>query len=197
MTGWRGIFMDRTEPMREYLKPYLAKRLHRKISEMEKVQKNMFRQTVGDLFQKALLYQRKDSAWKPSCMGLFHLLYGLLNDTPAYQIILADGQFYFDGRQQTEFWYPDFLYRRAEEEEELYKYLRGGFLRVNSYELSYLCHWVFFEYRKLIGVYWKNQVTDITLMEEFQMLNKSFPFDFLFGDYMGEILLTFRCGERG
>lgn len=189
--------MDRTEPMREYLKPYLAKRLHRKISEMEKIQKNMFRQTVGDLFQKALLYQSKDSAWKPSCIGLFHLLHGLLNDTPAYQIILADGQFYFDGMQQTEFWYPDFLYRRAEEEEELYKYLRGGFLRVNSYELSYLCHWVFFEYRKLIGVYWKNQVTDITLMEEFQMLNKSFPFDFLFGDYMGEILLTFRCGERG
>ena len=66
--------MDRTEPMREYLKPYLAKRLHRKISEMEKVQKNMICQTLGNLFQKALLYQRKDFDCKPSCIGLFHLL---------------------------------------------------------------------------------------------------------------------------
>ena len=61
--------MDRTEPMREYLKPYLAKRLHRKISEMEKVQKKYSFVRRWGSFSKALLYQRKDSAWKPSCMG--------------------------------------------------------------------------------------------------------------------------------
>lgn len=189
--------MDRTEQMREYLKPYLVKRLHRKISEMETVQKNVLQQVVGRLFQKALLCQKEDSAWKPSCIGLFHFLHGLLTDTHEYQFILADGQFYFDEKQQMEFWYPDFLYHCAEEDEELYKYLRAGFMRVNSYELSYLRHWIFYEYRKLIGVYWKNQIMDITLMEEFQMLNKSFPFDFLFGDYMGKVWLTFRYGERG
>ncbi len=48
----------------------------------------------GDLFQKHFYTKGKIPPGSHPAWVLFHLLYGLLNDTPAYQIILADGQFY-------------------------------------------------------------------------------------------------------
>lgn len=66
------------------------------------------------------------------------------------------------------------------------------FVRLNDYKISCAVGQVFYEYRKLSGVYWKDQVTKIVELEEFKSLatEKRFLFFWRFygrGTYMFRI----------
>lgn len=188
--------MDRTKQMRGYLKPYLVERMREKAAKMDTIQGDDLILIASRLLQEALVSQREGSSWRPSCMCLFHLLTGLETDTPTYQLLLTDQQVYLDDRQMTGLWHPQFLYDGTEEKGLLQKSLCTHFPRLNGYELSYMCHWIFYEYRKLIGVYWREQAAKLSVLEGFQELDKDIPFYFLFGDYMGETEITLQCGEK-
>lgn len=43
-------------------------------------------------------------------------------------------------------------------------------------------------------VYWREQAAKLSVLEEFQELDKDIPFYFLFGDYMGELKITLQYG---
>ncbi len=190
----KGILMDRTKQMRGYLRSYLAERMQEKVKMMDKVQADDLILLASGLLQKALICQREGSSWKPSCMCLLQLLSGLGTDIPTYQLLLTDQQVYLDDRQLIDLWHPRFLYDSTEERALLKKRLCTDFPRLNGYELAYMCHWVFYGYRKLMEVYWREQAAKLSVLEEFQELDKDIPFYFLFGDYMGELKITLQYG---
>lgn len=179
--------MDRIEKIRKYLTPYIVGRVREKIGEASKIQGDDLIPAVRSLLRCALDRQEKQPQWKPSQMGLFHLMSSLLTESYEYELLLADQQLYLDGFQVTGFWNPEFLYRNEQEETYVQKELNRRFIRLNSYEISYAKRFVFYEYRSIAGVYFKERLDEITGLEEFQLLKKEKPFQFLHGDYMGDM----------
>lgn len=179
--------MDRTGKIREYLKPYIVDRVHEKIEEAAHMRESCLFSSVTDLLRNALKQQEKYPQWEPSYMGLFHLMTSLITENHKYELTIANQQMYLDEFRVIGCWQPDFLYQDEVEEKCVRKELEKQFIRLNSYEVFYAKRSVFYEYRYIIGVYWKEHLDEIIKLEEFKTLKKATPFIFLFGDYMGEI----------
>lgn len=178
--------MDRTEKIREYLKPYIVDHIHEKIEEAVHMQDSGLLLSATALLHNALEQQEQHPQWKPSYIGLFHLMASLITESHEYELTIAGQQMYLDEFRITNCWRPSFLYQDEAEEKCVKKELEKQFIRLNSYEISYAKRFVFYEYRHLIGVYWKDHLDEIIKLEEFKTLKKATPFQFLFGDYMGE-----------
>ena len=181
--------MDRTQDMREYLKPYLVKQMQKKAIEVKKEKNDKLLLSIGTLLEKALKRQEIQNDWLPAYMGLFHFLTGLVTEDHEYEIMIADEQLYLDRSKESHIWYPDFIYF-DDGEKEIKKILQSRFYRLNDYEIMYMKRWLFYEYRNLIGVYWKEQINEVLKCNEFKSLNKHDTFSFLFGDYMGKTYIV-------
>ena len=188
--------MDRTEQIREYLKPYIVNRVHEKIEEAVHMKESHLQPSVADLFSGALERQEEQPQWKASYMGMLHLSTSLITESYEYELFIADKQMYLDAHQVIRFWKPEFLYQDAQEEENVRKELAKRFVRLTSYEVSYAKRFLFYEYRNIAGVYWKENLDKIIKQEGFINLKKTDPFLILFGDYMGKIhtVLSYREG---
>lgn len=178
--------MERTEKIREYLKPYLVERVHQKVEETVHIRQSCMLPSVTVFLQEALEQQEKQPQWKPSYMGLFHLMTSLITESHDYEFIIADQQMYLDDFRVISYWRPDFLYQGEMEEVSVKRELEKRFIRLNSYEVTYAKRFVLYEYRNILGVYWKEHLDEIIKQEEFKKLKKVNPFLFLFGDYMGK-----------
>lgn len=187
--------MDRTEKIREYLKPYIVDCVREKIEEAIHMRENSLLPTTAILLQNALEKQEKQPQWKPSYMGLFHLMTSLITESHEYELIIADQQMYLDEFQVISYWHPEFLYQDVQTEKNVRKELEKQFVRLNNYELSYAKRFIFYEYRNVAGVYWKEHLDEIIKLKEFKNLKKTNPFLFLFGDYMGETHTTLNYEE--
>ena len=178
--------MDRTEKMREYLKPYIVERVYEKIEEAVHMRENCLLPPVTALLHNALERQEKQPQWRPSYVGLFHLMTSLITESHEYELTIADQQMYLDEYRVIDYWKPEFLYNDEQEERGVRKELEKQFIRLNGYEASYAKRFIFYEYRSIAGVYWKEYLDEIIRLKEFKNLRKASPFRFLFGDYMGE-----------
>lgn len=179
--------MDRTETIREYLKPYILKRIHEKTKTAEGVKNDSLIAAVTAALSDAVEMRSMQPAWKPVYMGLFHLMTSLVTESYEYELMITDEQLYLDEFQIVKTWCPDFLYHNVQEEKDIKKELGARFVRLNSYEIAYAKKHLFYEYRSIMEVYWKKQISEIIKLEEFQKLKPDIPVRFLFGDYMGEI----------
>lgn len=179
--------MDRMKEIRESLKPYIVNWAREKIEEAASNPEDSLTSAVMSVLKYALKRQRSVPLWKPAYLGLFHLMSSLITESYGYELMVADQQIYLDDSMVTGIWKPDFLHQNEEEEKLIKKVLEKQFVRLNSYEVSYAKRLVFYEYRSITGVYWKEHLDKITGLEEFKCLNKDKPFRFLFGDYMGEV----------
>lgn len=187
--------MDRTEQIREYLKPYIVKRVQRKIEETIQMKVSHLQSSVADLLGGALKRQEEQPQWKPSYMGMLHLSTSLLTESYEYELFIADKQMYLDESQVIRYWKPEFLYQDAQEEDGVRKELTKRFVRLTSYEVSYAKRFLFYEYRNIAGVYWKENLDKIIKLEGFINLKKTDQFLILFGDYMGKIHTVLSYGE--
>lgn len=187
--------MDRIETIREYLKPYIVERVREKIKTTNSTPKNYLISSVADLIREAIEREEMQTQWKPSYMGLFHLMSSLITESYKFELIIADKQMYLDENQVISHWCPSFLYQDVQEEEYIRNKLQKQFVRLNSYEISYAKRFIFYEYRNIAGVYWRECLDEIIKLEEFRKMKKDIPFLFLFGDYMGEIHKVLDYGE--
>lgn len=177
--------MDRTKVMIGYLRPYLVEHIHAKIDECKLVEEMTLLPKVKMLLEKALVVQSICPEWRPAYIGVFHLLTGLLTESHEFELIVADEQLYLDELKCVDEWAPEFIYNKEQELVNLIKQLQRKFSGLNDYETNYIRRWIFYEYRNLIGVYWKNQIDKILEFNGYKKLKKSDSFSFLFGDYMG------------
>lgn len=176
--------MDRLESIRAYLIPYKTTQVKNKIAKLKTHSEEAKLQHVHTLFQRAIEAQAQ-SSWEPACLCLFHLLSSIVTGSHDYQLLLANEQMYLDKQQITMGWNAEFLYK--EERDALRKELQTGFVRLSDYEVSYAEHWLQYEYRKLLEVYWSEQIGKIEKFEEFIQLKKQKNFRFLYGEYMGTV----------
>ncbi len=125
MTGWRGIFCDcdRTDEG-VFSKTISRETAAQKDKRDGKGYKKYVSSDGGDLFQKHFYTKGKIPPGSHPVWVLFHLLYGLLNRYTCISDYFGRRQFYLT-EQQTEFWYPDFLYRRRRRG-RTYKYPGGA-----------------------------------------------------------------------
>lgn len=193
----RGINVDRTEVMIGYLRPYLVNRIQMKIAECKMIEEETLLSKMKTMLQNALVRQSENTEWKPAYMGVFHLLTSLLTEEHEFEIIIADNQLYLDELKIVGEWTPSFIYKNEQELELLKRQLQHKFSRLNDYEVDYIKRWVFYEYRNLIGIYWKNRIGTILSTKEYKRLDKSVPFSFLFGDYMGTMHIILKDEKEG
>ena len=179
--------MVRIEKIQEYMQPYVVYRIKEKIREVENIHEESLVLAVRALLRQALDEQTVKPGWQPAYLGLLHLLTGMVTGSHEYNLLLADSQMYLDRGRITGCWCPPFLYQDNMEEENARNFLQKKFVRLNDYEISCAVGQVFYEYRKLIGVYWKKQLSKIVELEEFKRLTTEKPFLFLFGDFMGKV----------
>lgn len=184
--------MNRIESMKAYLAPYLVEQIYIKIRELRQVPYDNLVSATESLLIKALSKQEEQPEWKPSYMGMFHLMTGLVTGSHEFEIIMADSQLYLDESQVAGFWKPDGFYNDQQEEQYLKEKLQKKFVRINHYEILTMKHWFFYECRNLIEVYWKTGLDRIVTLDKFKGLQINAPFLFLFGDYMGEVHISLK-----
>lgn len=187
--------MDRIETIREYLSPYIVSRIHKKIEEAGRMRGDCLISFAAAAIHDALQREEQQPQWKPSYMGLFHLMTSLITGSHEYELIIADKRMHLDESQVVSYWRPEFLYQDKQEEEYIRKELGKHFVRLSSYEITYAKRFVFYEYRNIMGVYWKEHLAGIMKLEGFVEMRKDTPFRFLFGDYMGETHAVLDYGE--
>ena len=185
--------MDRLEAIKNYLKPYKTQQMRKKIEGLKTCSDNQLLVSVNMLLQTALETQKQQD-WEPVCLCLFHFLSSIVTGSHKYQVFLADEQIYLDTNQIACDYRADFLYQ--EDFGMLKKELQDKFTCISDYELSYSEHWLQYENRKLMEVFWKKQTEEIIKLETFKQLRKKTPFRFLFGDYMGTLKLVALCEEE-
>jgi hypothetical protein len=185
-------FMERIEKIREYLRPYIVEQTQEKIRKAQLTEGKGLLFTVKNLLEQAWEVQKSDYGWKPAYLALLHLKAGLLAETDEFLILLANREFYLDESRKENYWNPDFWEKTTEEERKVRQELRKKFIQLNQYEISYAMHWVQYECRSIVGVYWKQHLQEILKLEEYRRICKEKPFVFLFGDYMGHLSISLK-----
>lgn len=118
--------MSRLEMIKEYLIPYIVERIQEKIEAADRIQKDSLIPSVAALMHRALVRQEKQPQWKPSYIGLFHLMASLITESYEYELMIADRQMYLDEYQVIGHWCPHFFYQDVREEEYVKKYLENN-----------------------------------------------------------------------
>ncbi len=176
--------MDRLEAIRDYLKPYKTQRIRENIERIKIYSDEQLLVSVASLLSTAIEVQEQQE-WEPVCLCLLHLLSSIVTGSHVYQLLLANEQIYLDELQVTGEYEPEFLYK--EDKKALKRELQNKFISLSDYECSYAEHWLQYECRGLMEVYWSAQIEKITEMEEFKRLKKKRPVHFIYGDYMGSL----------
>ena len=179
--------MTRLETMMEYLKPYAVRKLEEHLKKQKKQSPDQLLLRVEEVLEKALETQRQFPEWKPETLCLFHLFSSLVTETYENEIMLADRQFYLDVHQVTGCWKPKIFAEDGMTERHLRRELEKKFVQITDYEVSYLKHWIFYECRGMLEVYWTILTEKIENTENFWKLKKGEDFVFLAGEYMGEL----------
>lgn len=189
--------MTRIEAMEQYLKPFIYDHVRKKVKSIDPLKYNSVPKEIQDVLWSAVEKQKTDG-WVPAHLAVFHLNSSLFTGTYRYQIRLMNEKMYFDDQFEESYWFPAFMYDAIEEEKTvLSQELKSKFVRVNKYEVNHAVCQLAKEYKNVMEVYLVKILCHLHNNQAFMQLEKNEPFNFVFGDYMGEIrsILNYK-GEK-
>ena len=121
-------------------------------------------------------------------LGIHFLRSSHLNRSYDYEIKLYNEILYLDENRAAGYWYPEFLYRFAADEEEMLKReIQGKFIRVKPHEIEQMRQKLFLQYQETAKPYFQVLVHCLWEKPEFRQVKTSDKLQFLYGEHMGEL----------
>lgn len=179
--------MERLTEMKEYILPKWNERFSEDISKVQthynKHQSEIISKFCnyidGNLISKMKDYPTLEEQRDQLFLIISYLHSGLLSRIYEYEFSLCNELFYADRNIITVYWYPEFLYQYASDEELfLKKELQRKFIRVKKYEIETLRLDLFSSYWAVAKGYFKVLTASIMEKEKLQIY---------YGEHMGEL----------
>ena len=112
----------------------------------------------------------------------------LLNKSYDYEIKLYNESLYLDENDVAGYWYPEFLYQFADDEEVfLKKELQRKFIIIKSYEIEILRRKLFSQYWGAAKQYFKILTNCLCERPEFKQVKTNGKLRVLYGEHMGKL----------
>lgn len=105
-----------------------------------------------------------------------------------YEIKLYNETLYLDENEVAGYWYPEFMYQFANDEELfLINELHRKFIKIKSYEIEILRQKLFSQYWNIAKQYFKILTNCLCEMPEFKQVKTNDKIQVLYGEHMGKL----------
>lgn len=179
--------MERLAEMKAYIFPKWNERLNKDMSKVQtyynKNQREIlleFRNYIdNNLISKKKGYLSLEEQGDQLFLIISYLHSSLLIRSYEYEFSLCNELLFADRNKITAYWYPEFLYQYASDQEDfLQKELQKKFIRIKKYETETLRRDLFSSYWNIAKGYFKDLTASIGEKEKIQIY---------YGEHMGEL----------